>query len=271
MNLSSGKTLGMIGIRLRPALGSSVGLLLFTSILLSGVQSINIFVILGIGFIHLFGDLYNDLTDIEEDQRNGRMEKLTLNGIFTHQEIQFITLCALIFGYTLTLIGGGVIWLSLGFAYSITLFSYSYQKIRLKSLGVFGYFITFFPLFSTPLIISDGQLYTKILLMLFLTSYTLYIMCQKDSTDTHDVTNVFLAKGWSYASILCLFYGSLTIITLAILAAIKPMLWIGWPFFSLPIFLNVYLIKTRKIQRPMRKRIITMQFLSLYILSICAL
>jgi 4-hydroxybenzoate polyprenyltransferase len=258
--------------RLRPSLGITIGLLIFLISLQGNLDAKMIAVILGFGFIHLAGDIYNDITDIEEDKRNRRFEKMTLNGLFTSHDINLLAICSLLLGLILTL-QAGAIWLILGIFYTCTLFLYSYKRVRLKARGVLGYFITFLPLFCCVylLINLESSHYFSALVTYFSYCYVMYIMCQKDSTDTKDDTNIFLKRGWASASTFCNIFGVQVVVILAFICISKPILIIGWLVLTSSIIVNLLLINKREIDRPTRKRLVSIQFVTLYLLTFLSL
>ncbi len=255
--------------RLRPAFGFLIGSILMYGAYTGNVTSMLLVVCFGFVCIHLFGDCYNDCQDFEEDLKNERTDKMTISGMLSAKDMRNLSFLLLILGL-IALGFTNLLLLALGCYYAILLWAYSTPLIRLKKYNVFGYAIVgstflFLPLFLNFLFHGIYLIEDTIVFSIFcFTQYT-YILCQKDSTDIKDETNLFLARGWKKASLICILSASLAVIFLLKLILFCPLLLLVWIFNLISKVLNLSAIYNKKICRDLRGKLITMEFLTPYL------
>ena len=212
--------------------------------------------------------------DYSEDIRNERHDKITTNKILSLYHVRNLSLSLLFAG----LIVLGLTHMSLfiwGLCYSILLWAYSAQSIRLKKYNIMGYIVAGSPFLFLPYFLGDsfrGGLATPDLVFLSLFYFTqcMYISCQKDSTDTKDVTNLFIDKGWKQASFITLIFASLSSISLLSLCLNSVWLLSVWGINFSSKILNVSKIWKKEMSRELRSKLILVEFLTpyLYLLAV---
>lgn len=231
----------------------------FTSaLLLAGV---------GFFFIELFGTCYNDYWDYDEDIRNNRRDKFTTIGVLTKEQIRdisfIIALLALI-----SLVFTNIRVFLLGLYYLTLLVFYSHPKVRLKG-DITGYFAlaSVFLLLPRALnsLISIELSAFGIAFALFFFLQFMYILCQKDSTDPNDDTNLFIDRGWDKSSVITLIFAALSSLFLLIISISSIGLLLVWVINAFSKIVNVNKIWKKTITREFRSRIIIIELLTPYL------
>ena len=258
--------------RIRPALGLVVGPILMYSFL-TEFDYVSILIALSLGVVYVFGDLYNDFWDFDDDKKNYRKEKLTVSGFVSKDKIKFFAYLILLTGVIIATFTN-LFLLFYILIHSIVLVSYSHSKIRLKKLDLTGYFITSTPFllipFTIDFVLKQPFSQTSFLFAGFMFFQYFYILTQKDSTDLKDETNLFLKKKWKTASNICTINAFLASIFLLIIS-IKSVFFLLICGLNIVIkILNIKLIKEKKITRKTRNKIVGLEFLTpfLYLLRV---
>jgi len=99
---------------------------------------------------------------------------------------------------------------------------------------------------------------------LFVFSQYVYILCQKDSTDTNDRTNLFLALGWEKAVIVCATFALLSSLFLLILSLSSIILLGLWSINAIIKVVHVNKIRQKKMERKFRSKLVLIEFLMPY-------
>jgi len=252
--------------KLRPAFGIPLAFVLMTGIFLNVLNTLLIMTALGFFFIDLFGNFYNDYWDFAEDVKNKRKDKFTTCGILSAKKVLCLSMIFASVGI-LFLLFTNMSLIFLGVFYTFLLFIYSHNRVRLKG-KVVGYCIVSFPYFLLPLAISisNGLPTTNALpLSAFFYFQCIYILCQKDSTDTNDVDNVFIKNGWYQSFKITTFFGVLSSITLLLITFFNPVILFMWIFNLIAKTMNLFHIGQKTITRSKRGGFILMEFISHYL------
>ena len=264
--MKKAKVLWLIYRKLRPALGISVAFILMSGIFL-GVFNFQLLVAAsGFFFIELFAAFYNDYWDFSEDIKNNRKDKFTTCGIISTRACLYISLLFAFIAF-IFLLFTDVPLLILGIPYLILGFVYSHEKFRLKG-RVIGYAILSSPFFMIPIIIAltNGiSLLRALPVSAFLFFQYIYILCQKDSTDTRDKKNVFLTHGWKKSSNIIMFFGISASIPFLLLCLSSPPLIFLWIFNTFLKFLNINDLRRMVVTRTRRGRLILLEFATPYL------
>lgn len=263
-----GKLLWLIYKRVRAAFGLAFGLILMYGAYNHVLNYKLFWAASGLMLLHLFGDCYNDYWDYEEDARNKRKDKLTTGNFLTRKQLQIISFLILFSGLAILQSINGVLF-STGIAYSLLLWAYSHPYMRLKKYNLLGYALTESPWLLMPLILNSlfsiPLTASTLFFVLFYFSQYMYILCQKDSTDMNDTTNLFIKKGWKTASLYCIFFAIFSSYSLFLISTISLSLTFVW-IFNLSIkLLNVSMIYFEKIERTARGRLVLADFITPYL------
>lgn len=251
--------------KLRPALGIPFAFVLMSGFFLGTLGSGTLIAAAGLMLVDLFGNFYNDYADFADDSRSGRKDKFTTSGSISRKSSLRISILFLAGGMCVLAFSGAVM-LALGGLLAFLLFAYSHPALRLKG-KVSGYAAVSLPYFLLPLAMAQsGGLHLLVALPLsaFFYMQCIYILCQKDSTDTWEKDSIFVKNGWerSYAAT---FYA-------AVLSS-ASMLFISLLnfFFVFPLLLgavakaaNLRAIKGRNVNRKSRGNFVLMEFISHY-------
>lgn len=264
------KIIWFIYRKIRPALGLALGQVLMYYFFNDVKQNI-LFLVVGIFFVHLFGDIYNDYWDYDDDINNNRKDKLTL--FLPKKFLKRISLLILTLGLLLLYISNMNIFILFSL-YAVLLTLYSHPIVRLKRYDIYGYMLTVFPWFLFPFFMDKFLLQettvTTYLFAIYFFSQWMYILCQKDSTDTMDSTNLFLKRGWSLASSFCILFAAASSFSLLALS-LTTLLKLIW-FFNLSVkIINLKLIFQQKIGRKTRGLLVLMEFITPYLFVIAYL
>lgn len=251
--------------RTRPAIGSVFGFTLMYAAM-TGVFSIELLSMAIIfALTYLFIDIYNDYWDFEEDVKNGRTEKITVSGLLPRESVKNLYRGMLILALTLATLTN-----VFAFAYVVYValigFAYSHPKVRLKNHDFFGYIIVCTLHLAIPFIVdlSMGRQFgtATLLFGLFFFAQFNYILCQKDSTDFRDKTNLFIKRGWNTAAAICFGYASLASGILLAASIGSPVLLLFW---GMNTFLakapNLYFMAAKALERDTRYILIGFEYL----------
>ena len=188
------------------------------------------------------------------------------NGLISRSSMLNLSLIMLIVGL-LSLAFTNMYVFIVGLFYATTLFLYSNPKIYVKKYDVLGYSLVATPLlflvpafntfFAVPFQLND------IFFSLFAFTNYVYLLCQKDSTDLKDKTNLFLKRGWKNASLICIFFASIAVSTLFFISFTSVLL-IVWFQNLFSKGMNLYKIYIKQVNRSLRKRFILLEFLTPY-------
>jgi len=222
----------------------------------------------GFMLLHLFGDSYNDYWDYEDDVKNKREDKLTTSNLLAKEQIRKISFMILFFGLVL-LFFANIYLLLTGLIYSLLLWAYSHPSMRLKKYDLLGYALTESPWLFVPFILNNFfslpiSISTWAFIFFYFFQY-MYLLCQKDSTDLNDSTNLFIRRGWRNASAYCIIIASLSSISFFLLSLSSILLVFVWIFNLLAKVLNLGMIYRRKIERKTRGRFVLIEFLTPYL------
>ena len=253
--------------RVRAGFGITFGFILMYGVLTSSIGIPLLAIAAGFLFIHLFGDLYNDSCDYEEDRKNMRKDKLTLNGNVDVSGMRKISFIAVAAG-SIILFSVDILLFLVGLYYAVMLFAYSNPRIRLKNYHYWCYLLaagTVWPpiVFGMNLLFSQAFSLSTIMPMAFFSSQFFYILCQKDSTDKKDIKNIFISNSWNTAWSICVFSAVFAITAFSGLIYSAAML--------IPLFINIAAkffnlskIRDRTITRQTRGRLMLVEFLTPY-------
>lgn len=265
------KVLWLIYRKVRTSLGLSFGLILMYGVYNRLFNYEILLIASGFMLLHLFGDSYNDYRDYEEDIRNERNDKLTTNNLLTKEQIRRISFLILLSGLAL-LFFADIYLLLAGVIYSLLLWAYSHPSIRLKKYDVFGYALTESPWLFLPFLLNNFfslsfSIFTWAFIFFYFFQY-MHLLCQKDSTDTKDTTNLFINRGWGPSSFLCAVTASVASISLLTLSLPNTWLVLVWLINLFVKAVNTGMIWERKAERKMRGRLVLIEFLTPYLFVI---
>jgi 4-hydroxybenzoate polyprenyltransferase len=263
----NGKIAWLMYRKLRPALGIPFAFVIMSGVFL-GVFSHTILVMaVGFLFIDLFGNFYNDYWDYPEDKRNKRLDKLTTCGFISVRTAFWLSWLFASIGL-LFLLFTDVLFFMLGALYAFILFLYSHESVRLKG-SVAGYNIVAFPFFLLPLLmayVNGISLAAGIPLALFFFLQYSYILCQKDSTDRKDKTNLFIAKGWKKSVMITAAFAAGASLALLLVSS-TPLLLAAWMLNASAKACNIYSIGRGTITRPLRSNLMLLEFAAPYMFA----
>lgn len=264
--MSKQKILYLIYKRLRPGLGLTFGFIIMYAIIANGLTFPLFLTAIGFLLLALYGDLYNDYWDYDEDVRNKRKDKFIIAGLITRNQSKYIS-------FLFAAVGLLIAWFVNIFIFILGLYSfilhtsYSHPRIRLKG-SIKGYvaftsiflFLPFGLLFITA---ATSLLFTVLFGLFWFFQFT-YILCQKDSTDTKDVTNIFLTHGWEKSTRITAVFGILSSLSLLLLSFVNIYFILFWALNVLVKVLNINKIRERLITKKQRYRLILVEFLTPY-------
>lgn len=266
-----GNLLWLVYKKLRPALGIPFAFVLISGAFL-GILNLQIITLaFGLFFIDLFGNFYNDYCDFAEDVRNKRKDKFTTCGVIRQKTTLHISIGMIITGFII-LFNTHTFFLLFGILLAFLLFAYSHKALRLKG-KLFGYAMSF-PYFILPLLIAfvfDTHTKNALALGLFFYFQCMYVLCQKDSTDTKDESNLFISKGWNLSFKITTFFAVLSNVSLLYLSTTNISLLPAWILNTFAKAGNLKHIRVRTITRNQRSNYILAEFLSHYLFVVCIL
>lgn len=271
MNVFAGKNPGfdakqfvyMLYRKMRAPFGIPFGFTLMYAAYGGGLTQELLFAGLGLFWIEVFAGMYNDYWDIDEDLRNGRRDKFTTSGVFNRKQMWFLSYVSGLLGLLILSKTNFPVFLT-GLYYFLLFIGYSHPRIRLKG-WVGGYAILssmylFFPFALNTMTHRSSQL--DVIFAGFCFSQFMYILCQKDSTDPKDDSNLFIVRGWKASTHLTFAFAlSSSLLLLALSLALTSLLLV-WGFNLLVKTANIYAIHSRKITRGLRSKLVLMEFLT---------
>lgn len=227
-----------------------------------------VFVAAGFTLVHLFGDCLDDSYNVEEDRRNKRTDKLILSGVLTAAQMRIISfallgagLVALSFVDTLLLLPA--MWCA------VLAFLYSYPKTRLKNYGISAYVlggsVWVLTFASLETVLFGGLRAPGIFFISFAFSQYVYILCQKDSTDTKDKENLFVSHGGRMPLIVTSAFGAASSIGLLLVSAASIFLVPVWALNLLGKFRMIGGIRRGSMKRSVRGNLVLIEFLTPYL------
>ena len=265
--MSKKKVLYLIYKRLRPGLGLTFGFILMYAILANGITVPLFLTAVGFLLLALYGDLYNDYWDYDEDVRNKRKDKFIIAGLITRNQSKYISFLFAAGGLLL-------VWFVNIFIFILALYSfilhtsYSHPRIRLKG-SIKGYVaftsIFLFLPFGLLFITAASSLLFTALFGLFYFFQGNYILCQKDSTDTKDTTNLFLKHGWEKSTRITAVFGILSSLSLLLLSFVNIYFILVWVLNVFAKIFNINKIRIKTITKVTRYRLILIEFLTPYL------
>jgi 4-hydroxybenzoate polyprenyltransferase len=253
----------------RPALGIPFAFVLM-SFAFFGIFNLQMIITaFGFFFIDLFGNFYNDHCDFREDVENGRMDKFTTSGVIDIKTAMRVSIIFALSGIGLLLLTS-LSLLALGVFYAFLLFAYSYKGIRLKG-KISGYALVSSPYIFLPVIIAEiygFPLFDALFLSLFFYFQCMYILSQKDSTDTKDRENLFTKNGWKKSSNMVTLFAALSSVSLLSVSVYFFPLVLVWILNLFSKLLNVNKIRKNTITRSERSRFVLVEFLTPYLFAL---
>ena len=253
--------------RLRPSVGMAFGFIMMYAMFTTGLTYTLLTIAIGFFLISLFGDFYNDYWDYDEDMRNGKKDKFTTLGILTSEQSKHISFMLVAPGLVLILSVNVFIFL-VGFLYALLLFFYSHPSVRLKG-DVKGYSTLASVYFILPfglLVIVGGSFSMLAVLFAFFWFFQfVYLLCQKDSTDSEDDKNLFKDHGWKKSSIITALFGALSSLSLLMISIISLYFLLVWILNLCAKIFNINKIIKKTITRTQRHRMILLEFLTPYL------
>jgi 4-hydroxybenzoate polyprenyltransferase len=275
--ITSKKILFLIYKRTRPAFGLTMGIIPLYGIFVADISFSLLAIALSFFFIQMFGDLYNDYHDYEDDIRNSRDDKLTVSKILNKYQIRNFSLLFLFIGlgslFFLTI--NNIVIFLFGIFYIIILWLYSSPKLCLKKYNIRGYLVAAFSWLILAFVLSSMfyrvNFFQNLLFALFCFSHLMYIFCQKDSTDLKDKTNLFLEKGWRQASLITVLFAFLTSLFLLSLSIINIFFLFIWIVNAISKIINLKQIWNQKINRSLRSKLVGIEFLTPYLYVITSI
>ena len=150
-------------------------------------------------------------------------------------------------------------------------FLYSFPRVFLKGRNVLGYAIVESFWLLLPLRLAGWRTgdhwhsFPAYIWGTFAFCQNVYILCQKDLTDEHDRTNLFLAWGSNSASHIVILFAALASFALFFVADAPTLALLIWGVNSAVKVANCYLIFTGKITRRIRSRLVLFEFLTPFI------
>jgi 4-hydroxybenzoate polyprenyltransferase len=263
---SLAKVAYMVYRKTRPALGIPVAFTVMYAAAAGLPLNTSIMLAFSLFCIDLFGGLYNDYWDLEEDLRNGRTDKPTTLKLLGRKQLLIISYLIGLLGLSSILLLG-YSFAAFGLYYILLLIGYSHPRIRLKgSPEGYAMMSSIYLLFPLSMGLANFKdTHQMLVFAAFFSTQVAYILCQKDSTDMKDESNLFIRSGWDKASFLTLSYAICSSIFLLILCLQKPYLAAIWAFNLVSKILNVSKILTHSITRKIRGRLILAEFLTPYL------
>jgi len=265
--MSKKKVLYLIYKRLRPGLGLTFGFILMYAIIANGLTVPLFLTAVGFLLLALYGDLYNDYWDYDEDVRNKRKDKFIVAGFITRNQSKYLS-------FLFAAVGLLVAWFVNIFIFILALYSfilhtsYSHPYVRLKGsvkgYAIFASIFLFLP-FGLMFTTAANLLLFSVLFGLFCFFQSIYILCQKDSTDTKDSKNLFVKYGWEKSSNITTLFAALSSTSLLLLSFLNIYFLFIWLLNLFAKVLNINKLIKKSITRTQRQRIILLEFFTPYL------
>lgn len=225
---------------------------------------------LGFSFIELSAAFYNDFWDYKEDVKSGRKDKWTTTGIASPKTMRNVSFLILIIAFVLLWFTDYVI-LIIAVYYSLLGIFYSHPKVRLKRYNIKAYVLggSIWILILVYLeIILQKTFFTDIFLILFCFFQTVYLVCQKDSSDIKDDTNLFLARGWKNASLICMVFAISSSLCLFVIVTPFPSLFWLWGLNTIFKIFTLKKIYKKEMTRSIRMKTSSIELFTPYLFFI---
>lgn len=261
------KFLYLLYKRVRPGFGIPFGFILMYGLFSSSFSPPLFAAAAGFLFIEIYGGLYNDYWDYDDDIRNGRKDKFTTCGFLSRKQAR--NLSFLIASVALVLLWfTNIIVFALGVYYMVLFIFYSNPFARLKG-SVRGYATLASAFLFLPLALGSlSGTALSVPALLFSSFYFfqfMYILCQKDSTDTKDGTNLFIRHGWEKSTRITTLFGTLASVSLLFLSVTGLHFIFFWALNLAAKVLNINGIRLKTITKTRRYRTILVEFLTPYL------
>lgn len=250
--------------RLRVGLGI-LGFILMYGALTDNFSAALLKIGAGFALIELFGAFYNDYQDFELDARSARKDKWTTSGLVTKTQMRNIAGATVLGGIWL-LQGTSTGIILLGAGYALALFAYSYPGLPLGRNIPTYIILSALYLLLIPAMVTMFQkslAFPEIYLTMFCFFQSIYILSQKDSTDTTDNTNIFL-RNWNVASLTCAISAIFSLSFLFLLSSFRAPLMLFWGVNLLSKWYLVSKIIGKELTSTKRSRIMLIEFLTPY-------
>jgi len=253
--------------RVRPGFGVPFASILMYGAFNGGLTWSIFIAALGFMLLEVFGGFYNDYWDYDDDIKNKRKDKFTTLGLLNKYQARNLS-------FLIAAIGLVFIWFTnifvfvISLYYSILFILYSHPLTHLKG-SVKGYMIAtsmylILPFTLNTLIGAETTLYGFMFGLFFFFQFT-YILCQKDSTDKKDSTNLFMIHGWERYTKITALFGALSSLSLLLISFINPYFILIWALNAFVKFLNINSIRKKTITRKLRYRIVLTEFFTPFI------
>jgi hypothetical protein len=225
---------------------------------------------LGFSFIELAAAFYNDYCDYDEDIRSARKDKWTTTGVATPKTMRNISFLLLIIAFAFLWFTDYII-LIIALYYSVLGIAYSHPKLRLKRYNIKGYILggsVWILILAYLTIIFQRIFFTDIFFILYCFFQSVYLVCQKDSSDLKDDTNLFLARNWRVASLICMMFAIFSSLFLfGIVASCLNLLWVWVLNTAFKIF-TIKKIFERQMTRKIRMKTSLIELITPYLFII---
>ncbi|MBI4176290.1 MAG: UbiA family prenyltransferase [Candidatus Aenigmarchaeota archaeon] len=252
--------------RVRPGFGVPFAFIIMYGMFTNAFSPLLLLAAAGFLLLEIYGGLYNDYWDYEDDIRNGRKDKFTTTGILSRRQARDVSLAIAAFSLVL-LSFTNIIVFALGAYYAILFIFYSHPAVRLKG-SVKGYatLSSMFLLlpFGLDMLMGVGPSMSTLLFGSFFFFQCTYILCQKDSTDMKDTINLFIRHGWARSTRITALFGALSSFSLLSLSLFNIYFAFVWLFNLLAKLSNINSIRARTISRTKRYRLVLAEFLTPY-------
>jgi 4-hydroxybenzoate polyprenyltransferase len=258
----------------RAPLGLSFGFVIMYGAFISNFSPALLLSALALFLTELFGAVYNDFCDHEEDMRNKKTDKMILSGMLSRQRMLHIAVAVAAAALVISAAASAFVLMLAVYCLVIYAF-YSNPKVRLKGhLSGYAVSASLFLFFPFALDVTLHRVYSisTVVFALFFFFQVMYILCQKDSTDPRDKKNLFVTNGWSFGFASAAFFGTLASASLLFAAAgsgsVSPPVAAVWLFNAFSKGYNLERIFSRKITRSMRHVLVLFEFLTPYLYAL---
>lgn len=256
--------------RFRTACGVTLGFVLIYAAYTKNINLALIPLAIGSWCIQECGDCYNDYQNYEEDIRNKRKDKWTTTGLITRKQMKIFSISLCIIGLTILFLFSTPYVFLLGLICAGTGFTYSHPRFfNFKEKNLLGYVIVAIPIFFFPFAFNthfNRRIQTiDIIYGCYCFFQYLYLYCQKDATDPNDMVNLFLKFGWKNSSILCIIFGTISLMFFLPFIFNFATLLFTFGLMLLSKILNTYSIYIGKTSREIRSKFVLMEFIVPYI------
>ncbi|MBI4020410.1 MAG: UbiA family prenyltransferase [Candidatus Aenigmarchaeota archaeon] len=256
--------------RVRPGFGVPFAFIAMYGLFTGVLSPALLLAALGFLLLEVYGGLYNDYWDYDEDVRNGRKDKFTTSGMMSRGQARNASLGLAAASLALLSFTNAIVFI-LGAYYAALFIGYSHPAIRLKG-SVIGYMTlsSMFLLlpFGLDMLLGATSGPHTLLFGSFFFFQCVYILCQKDSTDMKDTRNLFTSHGWPRSTKITAAFGALASASLLALSVFNAYFLLVWLLNTLAKYYNVNSIQTRTITREKRYRLVLAEFLTPYLYAV---